>query len=280
MTNLDDNRLVKTFAEFRAAGAKALVPFITAGYPDLETTEALLRDFQGRGVRVCELGIPFSDPVADGPVIQNSYTLALEAGVTSEKIFEMVRRFRERNRAGSTGAELALVAMVSYSIVFRHGVEQYLKDAREAGFDGVIIPDLPLDETATFEPLAASHSLANVMLIAPTTPPPRRLEIARHSRGFIYYISVAGITGERTEVPDDTIDSVARLRKHTETPVCVGFGISDARTVEAVCKTADGAIVGSAIVHRINDAAAKKLPRETLVKQVGDFVAELLKPLS
>ena len=191
MGELDKNRMVQAFAQLRAAGKKTLVPFITAGYPDLQTTLALLADFERRGVRVCELGIPFSDPIADGPVIQNSYTEALAAGITSDKVMAAVRQYR----AG--GGTLALAAMVSYSIVFRHDVQAYLGDLAKAGFDAAIIPDLPLGEAAGAESAALAAGLCLVLLIAPTTPPPRRLEIARHSRGFVYFISVAGITGER-----------------------------------------------------------------------------------
>jgi len=268
---LQDNRLVRTFADLRSAGAKTLMPFLTAGYPTLEATAALLADFESRGVRIVELGIPFSDPIADGPTIQASYTDALAAGIATDGIFEMVRRYR----AG--GGELALAAMISYSIVYRHGVEPFLRQAAEAGFDGLIIPDLPLEEAGGLEPLAATAGLANVMLIAPTTPPQRRLEIAKHSRGFIYYISVAGITGERDKLPEATIQAVAELRTHTATPICVGFGISNPRTVAHVCEVADGAIVGSAIVHRITDAKDK--PVAKLVEEVGAFVGELIAPL-
>jgi len=271
MAELLDNRIVRTFAELRSAGKKTLLPFLTAGYPDLEATAALLAEIESRGVRICELGIPFSDPIADGPVIQASYTAALDREVRSDEIFEMVRRYR----AG--GGELALVAMVSYSIVFRHGAESYLADAVGAGFDGAIVPDLPLEEAGEFEPLAASRGLANVMLIAPTTPPQRRLQIARHSRGFIYFISVAGITGERDGLPDSTIQTVADLRTHTDTPICVGFGISNPDMVAGVCEVADGAIVGSAIIHRITDH--KDAPREKLVAQVGQFVGDLFAPV-
>jgi len=293
MTNLEDNHLVRTFAELRAAGKKTLLPFITAGYPDLQTTEALLHEFRRIGVRICELGIPYSDPIADGAVIQSSYTDALAAGVTSEQIFDMVRRYRNvsTSRDGSTelaevrkGAEatreaMALLAMVSYSIVFRHGVERYTRDARDAGFDGMIIPDLPLEEDSAVESLAAASGLANVLLVAPTTPARRRVLIARRSRGFIYFISVAGVTGERTELPAETIAAVAELRRHTDTPICVGFGVSSPETVKAVCRVADGAIVGSAIVRRIAQAQAKGLPRERIVKEAGRFIGELLAPL-
>ncbi len=268
---LEDNRLVRAFAELRAAGKQTLLPFLTAGYPDLAATGAMLAKLDALGVRVCELGFPFTDPVADGPVIQTSYTAALEAGITCEAIFEAVRKYR------AAGGKLALLAMVTYSIVYRHGVEAFAATAAEVGFDGLIIPDLPVDESAETERIAAAAGLALVLLIAPTSPPDRQAEIARHSRGFIYYISVAGITGERAALPAETVEAVARLRQHTDTPVCVGFGISNPETVAEVCRTADGAIVGSAIIHRITDH--KDQPPAELAETIGAFVAELLAPL-
>ncbi len=271
MTAINDNRLVKTFAELRSASKRTLLPFLTAGYPDMAATAALLVDLESRGCRICEIGVPFSDPIADGPTIQASYTEALAAQVTSEKVFDMVGAYR----AG--GGQMALVAMVSYSIVFRHGLERYLRGLCGAGFDGTIVPDLPLDEAADVKALAASMGLCNTLLIAPTTPPERRLEIAAQSSGFVYYISVAGITGERSALPAETISAVAELRRHTERPVCVGFGISTPEMVRTVCEVADGAIVGSAIVRRITEAKAR--PREELARQVGKFVGELLAPL-
>ena len=260
MGGLKDNRIVRTFAELRQAGRKALLPFLTAGHPDLATTEALLADFQRRGVRICELGLAFSDPIADGPVIQSSYSQVLAAGVTVEGTLEAVRRYR------ASGGGMALLAMVSYSIVFRRGPAAFCAEAAAAGFDGLIIPDLPLEEAGGIEPHADAAGLANVLLVAPTTPPDRRLEIARRSRGFIYFVSVAGITGERDRLPQTTLAAVAELRRHAETPVCVGFGISRPETVAEVCRAADGAIVGSAIVHRIADAAAQSLPQEKIIR--------------
>jgi tryptophan synthase alpha chain len=270
--SLAGNRLVEAFADASKAGRKLLVPFITAGYPDLATTGALLADFERRGVKVCELGVPFSDPVADGPVIQASYTQALDKGVHSDGIFEMVRAYR------AAGGTMALATMVSYSIVFRHGLEAYFRQAASAGADAMIIPDLPLEEAAPAEKAAMAAGLANVMLVAPTTPPDRREQIARHSRGFLYYISVAGITGQRDALPAATIEAVRDLRRHSGVPVCVGFGISNPATVAAVIQAADGAIVGSAIVKRITDAMQRGLSRDELVAQVGRFVEELMQP--
>ncbi|MCP4377612.1 MAG: tryptophan synthase subunit alpha [bacterium] len=271
MSTLQNNRFTRTFAELKGSGGKALMPFLTAGYPDIDATGALLKDFESRGVRICEIGFPFSDPIADGPTIQASYTKALGAGLSVQNILDMVAEYR----AG--GGEMALAAMVSYSIVFRHGPEAFLAQLSGSGFDACIIPDLPLDEAAAAESLAAEAGLCNIMLIAPTTPPARRIEIAKHCRGFAYFVSISGITGERISLPQETIDGVAELRKHTDTPVCVGFGISNAETVKTVCAAADGAIVGSAIIHRITDAI--DLPTDQMVAKVGTFVSELLEPI-
>ncbi|MBT3201700.1 MAG: tryptophan synthase subunit alpha [Phycisphaerales bacterium] len=271
MTTLQDNRFTRTFAELKASGGKALMPFLTAGYPNIDATGALLKDFEARGVRICEIGFPFSDPVADGPTIQASYTEALGAGLRVQDILDMASAYR------ADGGDMALAAMLSYSIVFRQGTEAFLAKLAAAGFDACIIPDLPLDEAAAAESLAAEAGLCNVMLIAPTTPPARRIEIAKHCRGFAYFVSISGITGERVSLPQETIDGVAELRQHTDTPVCVGFGISNADTVKTVCDAADGAIVGSAIIHRITDAA--DLPTDEMVAKVGAFVSELLTPI-
>ena len=271
MSELQNNRIVRAFEEARQAGAKQLLPFLTAGYPDIGTTGALLGEIERRGARVCELGIPFSDPVADGPTIQASYVDALAGGATVDGIFQAVREYRQG------GGELGLISMVSYSIVFRRGVEAYVKAAAEAGLDGLIIPDLSLEEAGRVEQVARQAGLCNIMLISPNTPPDRRNQIAAHSSGFIYFMSVVGITGERDKLPDETIAAVAALREQTGTPICVGFGISTPEMVETVCDVADGAIVGSAIVKRIT--AAKGKPTETLVSEVGEFVGELLGPL-
>jgi tryptophan synthase alpha chain len=268
VSNLENNRLVATMEALRAKGEKTVLPFITAGYPSLEATEALLGEFEKRGGQVCELGIPFSDPVADGPVIQASYTEALSGGLKLKGIFDTVARYRQ------AGGRMALIAMVSFSIVYRRGVRGFLAEAAEAGFDGLIIPDMSLEDADNLVALCEEANLANVMLIAPTTPMERKLKIASYSRGFIYYISVSGITGERTKLPAETIEAVRQLREHTDTPVCVGFGVSSAELVRTVCTAADGAIVGSAIVHRITDM--KDRPVEEMAGSVGDFVAELL----
>ncbi len=272
MSELKNNRIVQALAEKRRRGGKSLLPFITAGYPDMETTVALLKDFEARGAQVCELGIPFSDPIADGPTIQASYVEALAGGLTVDEIFRAVKAYRD------AGGQLGLISMVSYSIVYRRGVQAYIEAAREAGFDGLIVPDLSVEEAAGLETRASEANLANIMLISPNTPWDRQQAIARHCTGFIYYMSVVGITGERDRLPQATIDGVARLREHTDTPICVGFGISTGQMVRTVCDVADGAIVGSAIVKRIT--ACRDKPRDELVAAVGEFVGELLAPIA
>jgi tryptophan synthase alpha chain len=273
MSKTANNRIVTAFSQLQAEGRKTVLPFITAGYPNLGLTVELLHDFQRRGVRVCELGIPYSDPIADGATIQASYTAALDGGVTLEKIANAVADFRQ------SGGTMGLVAMLSYSIVYRHGADAFCTQAADAGFDGLIVPDLPLGEAGDFEQLASTAGLCNIMLTAPTTPQSRRVEIARHSRGFLYYMSVAGITGQRTTLPQDTVENVRALREQIDLPVCVGFGISSGQMVAEVCKAADGAIVGSAIVQRITDAINQNAGEEDIVRCAGEFVDSLLTPL-
>jgi len=269
---VDNNRLITILSEQRSADGGALLPFLTAGYPDVESTGALLEGLEARGVQICELGFPFSDPIADGPTIQASYTRVLDKGITVDNIFDIVRSYR------IGGGNMALLAMVSYSIVFRRDPEKFCTDARDAGFDGLIIPDLPLEESDLAAQLAASAGLCNVMLISPTTPPDRRIQLAQASRGFVYFMSIAGITGERKQLPASTLDAVAELKNHTDIPVCIGFGISDARMVKEACTAGDGAIVGSAIIHRINDGVESGASRDEIVESVCDFVSELLAP--
>jgi len=266
------NRLTTLLSENRSAGRKALLPFLTAGYPDLPTTGGMLSALEARGVRICELGFPFSDPIADGPTIQASYTRALETGVTVDGIFDVVRQYR------ADGGSMALLAMVSYSIVFKRDPRKFCEGARDAGFDGLIIPDLPLEESDTAAQLASGAGLCNVMLISPTTPPERKKQLAAASEGFVYFMSVAGITGERKQLPPETLQSVAELKTHTDTPVCIGFGISDARMVQEACDAGDGAIVGSAIIHRINDGVEAGDAPDAIIESVAEFVSQLLAP--
>ena len=225
---------------------------VTAGDPDLAFTTAVVRELAKRGCSLCEIGIPYSDPIADGPVIQASYTRALEQGVRLDEIFSCVHQLSQE-------LKLPLVSMVSYAIVYRFGLEPYVRQAREAGFAGAISPDLLVEESDLLAAICRDYDFSLIQLVTPTTPPERALQIAQASTGFLYYVSVTGITGERAALPPDLAAKVAWLRDQTPLPVCIGFGIRDPETVRRLAPVADGLIVGSAFVRRIAEAKMKDL---------------------
>jgi len=257
----------RLFEQLRLSGRKALMPFVTAGDPDLQFTAEVIRRLIERGSSICELGVPYSDPIADGPVIQASYTRALADGIKLGEILEM---------AGRLTPELSapVVTMVSYAIVYRRGLEQYVSDAKGSGVAGLIVPDLPVEESGPLSEICGREDVSLIQLITPTTPRQRALRIAERTTGFIYYVSVTGITGERTELPRDLVDNVAWLREQTPLPICIGFGISRPEHVRMLSPVADGLIVGSAIVRRIAETSAK--PRRQVLAEIGDYVAGLL----
>jgi tryptophan synthase alpha chain len=219
---------------------------------------------------MCEVGIPYSDPIADGPVIQASYTRALDSGIKLNQILHTLTNVAPRLAA-------PLVTMVSYAIIHRHGPERYADALAAAGVAGMIVPDLPVDESPQLAAICRSRDLDLIQLITPTTPVDRARRITETSSGFIYYVSVAGITGERTELPPDLIERVGWLREQTPLPVCIGFGISRPEHVKLLAPVADGLIVGSAFVRRI--AAATKSNRPEVLQEVGNYLAELHKAL-
>ncbi len=243
------NRIDQIFADLRRDGRKALMPFVTAGDPDLGATAAFLRGAAARGASICEVGVPFSDPIADGPVIQASMSRALDAGLRVERVFETVAGLR-----GDT--PLGLVAMVSYSIVHRMGLGSFVARAKDAGLDGFIFPDLPLEESGPARAAATEAGLILSLLIAPTTPIDRAEAIAAASTGFVYVVSRPGITGARSELPPELPERLRRLRGVTDVPLAVGFGVSSAEQVRRVVEVADAAIVGSAVVQRMADGGA------------------------
>lgn len=259
-------RLAERFSAQRAAGRGALAPFLTAGDPDPETALELVVAMDRAGAAVCELGVPYSDPIADGPVIQAAYTRALAAGFTLEKLFEL-------SRAAAQRVAMPILAMASYSLIFRRGIDRFVADAAAAGLAGFVVPDLPLEESDPLDAACRQAGLALVRLVTPTTPPERAAAIARRSTGFLYCVSVAGVTGARAELPPDLIERVEWLRSQTEVPILVGFGISTAEQARAVAGVADGVIVGSAVVRRVAEAAGQ--PRERLVADVAHFVGDL-----
>ena len=268
------NRLQVTFDAARAAGKKLLCPFITAGYPTLAATPELLLAVQDAlGAHgIIELGIPFSDPVADGPVVQASFTEALAGGATVAKSLACVKAAREK------GLTLPVVAMVSFTIIFKKGTREFAKLCAENGVDGVILPDIPLEEAPAVVEVMREHGLRSTLLVAPTTPEPRREAIARLCDGFVYYLSVSGITGERKQLPADVGTNVAALRQVSKVPICVGFGISTPDQVREVTGVADGAIVGSAVMRKIGAGAGLGVGEQR--EALAGFLRELASGLS
>lgn len=255
------------FKKLRTANKKAFMPFITAGDPDLDFTADVIRELVARGSTLCELGIPYSDPIADGPVIQASYTRSLEKNIHLADIFTMLDRVTPNLAA-------PIVTMVSYAIIFRQGPAAYVDRAKKAGVAGAIVPDLPPEEGKALAKICRERDFSLIQLIAPTTPHDRALRIAEQTTGFIYYVSVTGITGERTELPPSVVENVAWLRKNTPLPICVGFGISRPEHVRLLAPVADGLIVGSAIVRRISEAAQR--PRSEVLAEIGRYASDLL----
>lgn len=263
-------RIDDLFKKLRGEQRKAFMPFVTAGDPDLAFTAAVLKELAGRGSHICELGIPYSDPIADGPVIQASYTRALAHKIKLAQILEMAKE---------TVPALAcpVVTMVSYAIIYRHGLAKYVADAKAAGIAGAIVPDLLVEEACELSKICKQEDFSLIQLVTPTTPRDRAIRIAESSSGFLYYVSVTGITGERTQLPSDLVENVSWLRSRTPLPICIGFGISTPEHVKLLAPVADGLIVGSAVVRRVAEAATK--PREQVLKSVGDYAASLLSAL-
>ncbi len=264
MSAIDD-----LFTRLRKENRKALMPFLTAGDPDLEFTAAMIRELAARGASMCEVGIPYSDPIADGPVIQASYTRALNKKV---KLAEILKTLG----AVTPQVETPLVTMGSYAIIYRHGVEKYADALVRHGVAGMIVPDLPLEESPRLAEVCKSRDLSLIQLVTPLTPRDRALRIAETSSGFLYYVSIAGITGERTELPDELVERVGWLRENSPLPVCIGFGISQPEHVRLLAPVADGLIVGSAIVRRMETA---ETDRGGTLREIGEYVASLVAEL-
>lgn len=258
------SRIAARFRELRRKRQKAFIAFITAGYPNLEITRRLILGFSGIGVDIIELGVPFSDPMADGPIIQEASQSALRHKVNIKKIFSLVKAVRKK-----TGTPICL--MTYYNPVFCFGEERFVKDAVRCGVDGVIVPDLPPEEGVSFMRLCRRSGLDNVCFISPTTSDQRIEFISRVSRGFIYYVSLTGVTGARRGLSSGLIAKVKKIKKHTSKPVCVGFGVSRPGQVREILKAADGVIVGSAIVDKIKE----NLSGNNLVRNVTGFVKGL-----
>jgi tryptophan synthase alpha chain len=267
------SRIAKTFETVKAEMRMAFMPFVTAGDPDMPATLELIREFARRGVDLIEIGFPYSDPIADGPVIQASYTRALANGLHVADIFSGIASLANEKNIPP------LVAMVSYAIVFRNGADQFFNKAKSAGFSGLIIPDLPGDEAGEIATLARSNELDLIQLVAPTTPVDRAERILKAASGFVYCISVAGTTGVREALPEELQAQLRDLRKKTDLPLAVGFGISRPDQVATLRGLADGVIVGSAVVRQLEKVAtdgSKAQSLKSAIERAGNFAAEMV----
>jgi tryptophan synthase alpha chain len=262
--------LAAAFEAVRRSGRKALIPFVMAGDPDLRTTRALLPALQDAGADVIEIGIPFSDPLADGPVIQAASARALARGTTPPRVLDAVASVRGRLR-------VPVIALTYWNPVLAfaadgagQAVRAFTRAARASGLSGMVVPDLPVEESRVLRQSASADGLCAVLLAAPTSPPERLRMIARASQGFIYYVSVTGTTGVRRELPASLTSGVRQLKLLTTKPVCVGFGISTPAQAAAVARVADGVIVGSALVEAIQAGG-----RSGAVRRAASFLARL-----
>ena len=247
------NRIAEAFQK-----EKVFIPFITCGDPDLETTGKVVRAAVANGAGLIELGIPFSDPTAEGPVIQGANLRALSGGVTTDKIFDFVRDLRK-------DVKIPLVFMTYANVVFSYGAERFLKNCREIGIDGIILPDVPFEEKEEFGGLCRKYGVALISMIAPTSEN-RIAMIAREAEGFLYIVSSLGVTGVRSEIKTDLSSILRVVREHTDVPCAIGFGISTPEQAEKMARIADGVIVGSAIIKLL--AAHGREAAEP----VGDYV--------
>jgi tryptophan synthase alpha chain len=257
-------RISQSFERLQKTHERALIPYVTAGDPDLEMTKTLVRELVRCGGDLIEIGVPFSDPLADGPIIQRASQRALQGGTTLRKILQTVSELRR-------DVDVPLVLMTYYNPVFRYGEEAFVADALDAGVDGIIVPDLPPEEAQTLIDLTDDMPLDLIFLAAPTSTSARLALISEASRGFIYYVSRLGTTGVRDQLADDLRLMLANLRASTAKPIAVGFGVSTPEHVRLVAELADGVVVASAILKLMEDLG----DREDRLEHVGGFVASL-----
>jgi tryptophan synthase alpha chain len=262
------NRIVDRFDRLKKAGQKGLVVYIGAGDPNLEATRQLALAFDSIGVDVLELGVPFSDPLADGQVNQLAAQRGLESGTTPPKVLETVAAIRKN-------VKIPIVLYIYFNLIHRHGLERFIQDAARAGVDGLLILDLPPEESGNYEALMAKAGMCNIYLVAPTTPEDRIALIVKRGKGFIYYVSREGVTGMQQKVSNTISGMTSKIRAHTNLPIAVGFGISTPEQAVQVAGSADAVVVGSAIVNQI----ALHGTSPDLVPTVSAFVASLVKAI-
>ncbi len=262
------NRIDATFANLKQEGKKAFVAYICGGDPSMEATVEIAKSLESVGVDILELGVAFSDPMADGTVNQMAAERALKAGATVADLFETIREIRKNS-------EMPIVLFAYLNPVYAYGFEDFFKDASEAGADGVLLLDLPPEEQDANKEMVSSEGLRLIRLIAPTSPPDRIRSIADRSEGFIYYVSREGVTGVRDDIVEGLEEQVAKIQAAASVPVVVGFGISKPEQASAVAKVAEGVVVGSAIVRQIEELQ-KTMDDKALAKGVADFVNPLV----
>ncbi|MDP2910932.1 MAG: tryptophan synthase subunit alpha [Candidatus Omnitrophota bacterium] len=258
------NRIDLKFKELRKQGKKAFIPFIMAGDPSLAVTKKIIFELDRQGADIIELGVPFSDPIADGPTIQKASERGLKSKTTLTMVFNLVRNVRYE-------IQTPIVFLIYYNLVFHYGLERFVNSAVHSGVDGVVIPDLPLEESKELCKIAKKNKFSIIHLLAPTSSNDRIKKVSSASSGFIYYVSLTGTTGARKKLPKELGASLKSIKNITKIPICVGFGISTREQVREVQKIADGAIVGSAIVKIIE----KNIGKKDLVKKTGNFVRNI-----
>ncbi|PIP68560.1 MAG: tryptophan synthase subunit alpha [Candidatus Omnitrophica bacterium CG22_combo_CG10-13_8_21_14_all_43_16] len=258
------NRIDKKFKELKRNDKKAFIAFIMAGDPSLSVTEKLIHKLVSSGADIIELGVPFSDPIADGPTIQKASERGLKSKTTLAGVFSLVKKVRVQIQA-------PIVFLIYYNLVFHYGLGRFVKDAVQSGVDGVVIPDLPPEESKELRKIAKKKRFAVIHLLAPTSSIERIRKVSKAATGFIYYVSLTGTTGARKNLPKELGENLKAIKKITNVPVCVGFGVSAPAQVKEVQKFSDGAIVGSAIIKVIE----KNIGNKDLVKKVGRFVKNL-----
>jgi len=263
------SRLPEKFVQLKKEGRAGFVPFITAGDPDFDTSLAILERLPQAGADIIELGIPFSDPMADGPAIQASSLRALKSGMNVKRTLELVARFRAKD------TQTPIVLMGYFNPIHAYGMDRFAKDAAQAGADGLIVVDLGPEEDSALRAQAAANALDIVRLATPTTDDARLPAVLDGASGYLYYVAVAGVTGTKSAEAGDVGSAVNRIRKKTSLPVCVGFGIRTPEEAAAIARVADAAVVGSAIVSRIAESAGK--PRAALAEEIGTFCWSLAK---
>ena len=259
------NAVDTLFQQLRSERRRAFIPFLTAGDPDIKATVELIRSVAAAGADLIEIGFPFSDPIADGPVIQASYTRALNQGLKVQQVLDAIAE-----AVATPGFKAPVVGMVSYSLIHRRGPAEFLAAATKAGLSGLIVPDLVADEADEFASLCREAGLSLILLVTPTTSEERARQIVSLCSGFVYCVSIVGITGERDKLPAELTGQLARLRTMTDLPLCVGFGVSRPEHVTHLKEIADGIIVGSAIVKKMEQGG---------IPAVTQLVRELILPL-